>query len=247
MLGILKLIRIIKSQSSKTKFLLLTLPFLVCFAAVLISWVTKYSFPLKHDAATLYLIDYNFYYGTRIFIGSIYTALMKHISDNFIFAVNLIAYIVCVLLFLRCLMIYFRKAAETCNITLAALIPCFLMCPYSILQFSGWVGSYDTWLCIAMIVSCFAAGNKAARWFIPIISVYAVFTHYAFVFSFFPAIACVQLFMPAHFRSDICRGCLVRILRSVNSEDERKRAVSVYERASGRTGNQLALHNQLLF
>ena len=55
---------------------------------MLISWVTKYSFPLKHDAATLYLIDYNFYYGTRIFIGSIYTALMKHISDNFIFAVN---------------------------------------------------------------------------------------------------------------------------------------------------------------
>ncbi len=195
MLNIMKMIRLFKIRSGKTKSLIIALPFLICFIASCVIWVFKYSLPLKHDGATFYLLDYNFYYGTRIFIGSIYTLLMKHISEDFIFAMNIAAYVAFVSLFMMCLSVSLKKSAVKYNPVLSALVPCFLICPYSILQFSGWIGSYDIWLGLAMIVCCLAAENKTARWFIPVICTVAVFTHYAFVFSFYPAVVCVQLLL----------------------------------------------------
>ena len=217
MLNIIKMIRLFKSRSGKTKSLIIALPFLICFIAIGAVWSIRYSFPLKHEGATFYLLDYNFYYGTRIFIGSIYTLIMKHISENFIFAVNLAAYFAFVILFLKCLSVCFKKSAEKYNPVLSALVPCFLICPYSVIQFSGWIGSYDVWLGLAMIVCCLAAENKAARWLIPVITAAAVFTHYAFAFSFYPAVVCVQLLLI--FKKDSSRraGDIISLILSFAS------------------------------
>ena len=167
----------------------------VAFAAILIFYIARFSFPLKHDAATMYLLDYNFYYGTRIFIGSIYTLLTDRISENVIFAANLAAYLAGVAVLFITLRSCVSSANELKNNTLIAVIPFFLLCPYSVLQFAGWVGAYDIWLCLAMLLCCLMVRNNVAKWFVPAVCVCAVFTHYAFVFSFFPAIVCAQFFM----------------------------------------------------
>lgn len=165
------------------------------FAAILIYYIVRFSLPLRHDSATLYLLDYNFYYGTRIFIGSVYTLLADHISENVIYAANLAAYLAGAALFIYTVSACVKSATELKNNTLIAAIPFFLLCPYSVLQFAGWVGAYDIWLCLAMLLCCMMVRNNIAKWFVPAVCVCAVFTHYAFVFSFFPAVVCAQFFM----------------------------------------------------
>lgn len=164
------------------------------FFGVLVHYYVKFSLPLRGLGAPLYLLDYHFYYGTRTFIGSVFTLLTDHISADTIGIVNLAAYLVSVLLLLVLLFRSCKTAFQMDHPALIALISVFLLCPYSILQFAGWIGLYDVWLCLGTLLCCFLTSSRA-KWVVPVICVCAVFTHYAFVFSFFPVIVCMQLFL----------------------------------------------------
>ncbi len=183
-----------KFIQNKKKLTVTLILFAILYLSLIAYYICKYGLSLKHMGATLYLLDYNFYYGTRIFIGSIYALLFNHISENMIFAFNIAAYLLSVVLFFIVTKPCLDRAIKRKSITLLFVFFVFFTCPYSVLQFAGWLGAYDIWLILAALLCCIMSGNKYLKWFVPMICVAAVFTHYAFVFSLFPAVVSVQIF-----------------------------------------------------
>ena len=66
---------------------------LVFFAVRSVQMIMQISTTLALPAATLYLLDFNFYIGSRTFIGSVLTLLTEHITYQQIFALNIAVYV----------------------------------------------------------------------------------------------------------------------------------------------------------
>lgn len=164
------------------------------FAVRAVQMITQVSSKLAWPAATLYLLDYNFYFGSRTFIGSIFTLLTEHITYQQIFAVNIAVYAVTALIFLALNLMLMKKAVKEDNGFAFLLAVLFLVSPYSVAQYASWVGTYDIYLCLFALLCSMAAGTKHLHWVSPILCVAAIFTHYAFVFSFFPAVLVIQIY-----------------------------------------------------
>lgn len=178
-------------QKYKLIFLTLSVAFFL-FRSV--QMITTVSFPLAHPAATLYLIDYNFYIGTRTFIGSVLTLLTPHITYQPIFGVNMFIFI-CLILTFAFLLFHTAKKAITENNNLLFLVSvAFISFPYSLVQYAAWVGAYDLYLCLFAVCGALTALSKHTHWLFPIFCIMAIFTHYSFVFAYFPAVLSVHIY-----------------------------------------------------
>lgn len=156
--------------------------------------IIEVSSQLALPAATLYLLDFNFYIGSRTFIGSILTLLTPHITYQQIFILNISVYAVTVLSFFFLGLYTIKKAIKEDNNFLFLVAILFIVCPYSLLQYANWVGTYDIYLCLFAVVCVFASNSKNMHWLCSVLCVMAVFTHYAFAFSYFPAVLAVQVY-----------------------------------------------------
>lgn len=167
---------------------------LIFFAVRAVQMTMEISTFLAHPAATLYLLDFNFYLGSRTFIGSILTLLTEHITIGQIFAMNITVYVLSIVSYFAMGFYTFKKSVKENNdfLFLAAIL--FIVCPYGLLQFSNWVGTYDIYLSLFAVLCAFLTSKKGWHWLCPVICVAAIFTHYAFAFSFYPAVLAVQVY-----------------------------------------------------
>ena len=167
---------------------------LIFFAVRAVQMTMEISTFLAHPAATLYLLDFNFYLGSRTFIGSILTLLTDHITINQIFAMNITVYVLSIVSYFVMGLYTFKKSVKENNdfLFLAAIL--FIVSPYGLLQFSNWVGTYDIYLSLFAVLCAILSGKKGLHWLCPVICVAAIFTHYAFAFSFYPAVLAVQIY-----------------------------------------------------
>ncbi|MBP3327866.1 MAG: hypothetical protein J6L91_03050 [Clostridia bacterium] len=167
---------------------------LIFFAVRAVQMTMEISTFLAHPAATLYLLDFNFYLGSRTFIGSILTLLTEHITIGQIFAMNITVYVLSIVSYFAMGFYTFKKSVKENNdfLFLAAIL--FIVCPYGLLQFSNWVGTYDIYLNLFAVLCAFLTSKKGWHWLCPVICVAAIFTHYAFAFSFYPAVLAVQVY-----------------------------------------------------
>ncbi len=149
---------------------------------------------LAHPAATLYLLDFNFYIGSRTFIGSILTLLTEHITIGQIFAMNITVYVLSIVSYFAMGVYTFKKSVKENNDFLFMAAILFIVCPYGLLQFSNWVGTYDIYLSLFAVLCAVLTSKKGWHWLCPMICVAAIFTHYAFAFSFYPAVLAVQIY-----------------------------------------------------
>ncbi len=156
--------------------------------------ITEVSTQLALPAATLYLLDFNFYIGSRTFIGSILTLLTPHITYQQIFILNISVYAVTILSFFALGLYTIKKSIKDDNNFLFLVAILFIVCPYSLLQYSNWVGTYDIYLCLFAVLCALASSSKNMHWLCPVLCVMAIFTHYAFAFSYFPAVLAVQVY-----------------------------------------------------
>ena len=152
------------------------------------------SFKLAHPAATLYLFDYNFYFGTRTFVGSILTLLKDKITYQQIFGLNAFIYIAIIAAFVFLCLYSAKKAMTENNNILFLILIAFIVFPYSLIQYAGWIGSYDLYLCLFAVLSALTALSKRAHWLFPILCIMAIFTHYSFVLCYFPAVLSVHIY-----------------------------------------------------
>lgn len=185
--------KLIKKDSNTLRYIILSAA-LVFFTVRAVQMVTTISTQLAFPAATLYLLDFNFYLGSRTFIGSILTLLTPHITYQQIFILNISVYVIAVLTFLGMGISTFRKALKESNDLLFLSSILFIVCPYSLIQYSSWVGTYDIYLCLFAAIAVMMTNSEKLHWFVSVICVMAIFTHYAFVFSFFPALLAVQVY-----------------------------------------------------
>ncbi len=167
---------------------------LVFFVAKAIQMIVQISSRIAFSGASLYLIDYNFYIGTRTFIGSILTLLTPHITYVQIFILNLAVYIITVALFFIWGIGTAKKAMKENNNFLFFVSILSIVCPYALLEYANWIGVYDIYLCLFAVICCIATRHEKLHWICPVICVMGIFTHYAFAFSFFPAVLCVQAY-----------------------------------------------------
>ncbi len=165
------------------------------FAVRVIQMIVEVSTQLSLPAATLYMLDYNFYFGTRIFIGSILTLLTDHVTYQQIFAVNIAVYIATILSFTALGIHSIKKAFKEDNTLLLLIVLLFFACPFSMVQYAGWVGTYDIYLCLFAVLCCITADTQKLHWLCPALCVMAIFTHYSFIFAFFPAVLSVQVYL----------------------------------------------------
>lgn len=167
---------------------------LIFFVVRAIQMVTEVSTQLALPAATLYLLDFNFYIGSRTFIGSILTLLTPHITYQQIFIMNISVYAVTILSFFALGLYTVKRAVRENNDFLFMVAILFIVCPYSLLQYANWVGTYDIYLCLFAVLCAFLSASEKMHWLCPMLCVMAVFTHYAFAFSYFPAVLAVQVY-----------------------------------------------------
>lgn len=179
------------SKKIRPVILLAALAFF-CFKAV--KMITHVSSQLAFPGASLYLLDYNFYIGSRTFIGSILTLLTPHITYQQIFALNIAVYVITVILFFVYGLSTVKRAIKEDNNFMFMVAVIFIVSPYGLLGYSDWVSAYDIYLCLFALLCCMAACSKHLHWVTPLLCVMAIFTHYAFVFSFFPAVFSVQFY-----------------------------------------------------
>lgn len=178
-------------QKYKLIFLALASTFFIVRATQMVCQVSA---DLAYPAATLYLFDYNFYIGTRTFIGSILTLLTPTITYQQIFGVNLFVYIALIFSFLFLWIHTAKKAISENDNILFVISLAFITMPYSLLQYSCWVGAYDVYLCIFAVLGALTALSKHGHWLFPLICIMAIFTHYSFVVAYFPAVFAVHLY-----------------------------------------------------
>lgn len=167
---------------------------LIFFIVRAIQMITEVSTTLALPAATLYLLDYNFYIGSRTFIGSILSLLTPHITYQQIFIMNISVYVITILSFFALSVFTIRKAIKDDNNFLFLVAVLFIVCPYSLLQYASWVGTYDIYLCLFAVLCCIATSSDKMHWLCPFLCIMSIFTHYAFVFSYFPAVLAVQIY-----------------------------------------------------
>lgn len=167
---------------------------LVFFAVRSVQMIMQISTTLALPAATLYLLDFNFYIGSRTFIGSVLTLLTEHITYQQIFALNIAVYVSMIIAFFALGMHTVKLAVKEDNNFMFLLAALFIVCPYSVMQYASWVGTYDIYLCLFAVLCGVLSGTKRMNWLCPVICVIAIFTHYAFVFSYFPAVLSVQIY-----------------------------------------------------
>lgn len=167
---------------------------LIFFIVRAIQMITEVSTQLALPAATLYLLDYNFYIGSRTFIGSILTLLTPHITYQQIFIMNISVYVFTILSFFALGAYTIKKSIKEDNNFLFLVAILFIVCPYSLLQYANWVGTYDIYLCLFAVLCDMTASSERMHWLCPVLCVMAIFTHYAFVFSYFPAVFAVQIY-----------------------------------------------------
>lgn len=184
-----------REKEYKIKQAVLFAVYAVVLLRVILNIRRSYS-TIAFDGATLYLLDYHFYLGTRTFIGSVLTLLTEHISVNAIFALNTAAFVlILLLLFGVFARQYTKDAVSSSDPVLFLLAVFFVSCPLSVIQFSEWIGTYDIWLCLFTVLCFLLADKKWLRWLCPAICVACVFTHYAFAFSFFPALISAMFYL----------------------------------------------------
>lgn len=170
-----------------------------------VQMISEISINLAYPGATLYLLDFNFYIGTRTFIGSILTLLTPHITYQQIFGLNLFVYAVLILIFA---VLWFRtakKAIEENDNVLLFVLLAFITFPYSLLQYANWIGAYDLYLSLFAALGALTALSKRTHWLFPLFCVMAIFTHYAFVFSYFPAAFVVHVYCMFTSKDKKCR------------------------------------------
>ena len=167
---------------------------LVFFAVRSVQMIMQVSTTLAYPAATLYLLDFNFYIGSRTFIGSVLTLLTEHITYQQIFALNTAVYAAMILAFFALGIHTVKIAVKEDNNFMFLIAALFIVCPYSVMQYANWVGTYDIYLCLFAVLCGVLSGTKRMHWLCPVICVIAIFTHYAFVFSYFPAVLSVQIY-----------------------------------------------------
>lgn len=167
---------------------------LIFFVIRAIQMIIDVSVKLAHPAATLYLLDYNFYIGSRTFIGSILTLLTPHITYQQIFIINISVYVITILAFFGLGVYAVRKAIKENNDFLLLVAILFIVCPYALLQYSNWVGTYDIYLSLFAVLCGIMSSSKHMHWLCPILCVMAIFTHYSFAFAYFPAVFAVQIY-----------------------------------------------------
>ena len=175
----------------KLIFLILSITFFILRS---IQMVYEVSAELAYPGATLYLLDFNFYIGSRTFIGSILTLLTSHITYQQIFGLNLFIYISLVVAFAFLLSHTAQKAITEKNNILFLILLAFITFPYSLLQYANWISAYDLYLCLFALLSALTALSKRAHWLFPLFCIMAVFTHYSFVFAYFPAALSVHIY-----------------------------------------------------
>lgn len=185
---------LIKKDISKWLRPVLLAVSLIFFVVRAIQMITEVSVQLALPAATLYLLDYNFYIGSRTFIGSILTLLTPHITYQQIFIMNISVYVITTLSFFALGIYTIKKSIKEDNNFLFLVAILFIVCPYSLLQYANWVGTYDIYLCLFAVLCGVTASSKRMHWLCPVLCVMAIFTHYAFVFSYFPAVLAVQIY-----------------------------------------------------
>ncbi len=156
--------------------------------------ITEVSVSLARPGATLYLLDFNFYIGTRTFIGSILTLLTPHITYQQIFQLNICIYLVLILMFMFLGFYTFKKSMSENNNILFLSSLLFITSPYALLQYANWIGTYDVYLCLFAVLCSLTSLSKRAHYLLPILCVMAIFTHYAFVFSYLPAVLAVHIY-----------------------------------------------------
>lgn len=167
---------------------------LIFFVIRAIQMITEVSTQLALPAATLYLLDFNFYIGSRTFIGSILTLLTPHITYQQIFVLNISVYAVTIMSFFALGLYTIKKSVKEDNNFMFLVAILFIVCPYSLLQYANWVGTYDIYLSLFAVLCGIMASSKRMHWLCPVLCVIAIFTHYAFAFSYFPAVFAVQIY-----------------------------------------------------
>ncbi len=184
-----------RTYGSGNKYKLIFLALSVAFfVARSVQMILQVSVNLAYPGATLYLFDFHFYIGTRTFIGSILTLLTPHITYQQIFGLNLFIYVALILSFALLCFHSAQKAISENNNVLFGILLAFITFPYSLLQYANWIGAYDLYLCLFAVLGVLTALSKHAHWLFPLICVMAIFTHYSFVFAYFPAIFAVHLY-----------------------------------------------------
>ncbi len=156
--------------------------------------IVNVSWDLAYPGASLYLLDYNFNYGTRTLIGSVIRLFTYHITYRQIFAINLAVFVFAVVLFFALALRTLKKAdTENNDILFFAFLVPFVF-PYGLLEYANWIGLYEIYLLVFSVLCCFAAEKKHLYWVSPILCVAGIFTHISFAVAFFPAVMCVQLY-----------------------------------------------------
>lgn len=194
LIGVIFLNEAIKKDFNKWFRPFLLAVALLFFVIRTIQMITEMSTQLALPAATLYLLDYNFYIGSRTFIGSILTLLTPHITYQQIFVMNISVYVITILSFFGLGIYTVRKAIKENNDFLFLVAVLFIVCPYSLLRYANWVGTYDIYLSLFAVLCGIMSSSKRMHWLCPVLCVMAMFTHYAFAFSYFPAVFAVQIY-----------------------------------------------------
>ncbi len=159
-----------------------------------VQMISENSVVLAHPAATLYLLDYQFYYGTRTFIGSLISLFTYNITYQQIFTLNICVYIATGVSIIGMASCVLKKAIKENNTFLFFVSMLLFVFPYSVLRYANWIGIYDIYLALAAVLCSLVAGKKYVHWLCPVIFVMAIFTHHSFVLIYFPAVFFIQVY-----------------------------------------------------
>lgn len=156
--------------------------------------IATVSWSMAYPGASLYLLDCNFYYGTRTFIGSVIRLFTYHITYEQVFALNLCVYILTAVLFFALAASTLKKVqGENNDILFFAFLVPFVF-PYGLVEYANWIGLYEIYLLLFSLVCCFATHKKHLYWVSPFLCVAGIFTHISFAVVYFPAVMCVQFY-----------------------------------------------------
>ncbi|MBE6812499.1 MAG: hypothetical protein E7523_06415 [Ruminococcaceae bacterium] len=156
--------------------------------------ISTVSWELAAPGASLYLLDYNFYYGTRTFIGSLIRLLTYNITYQQIFVLNLCVYIITAVLFFALALRTLKKAHSENNDILFFAFLITLVYPYGLIEYANWIGLYEIYLFLFSVLCCFAANKKHLYWICPFLCTAGIFTHISFAVTYFPAVMCIQFY-----------------------------------------------------
>ncbi|MEI6579603.1 MAG: hypothetical protein WCN92_09105 [Eubacteriales bacterium] len=167
---------------SKIKYEIAIFAVLLVQMAIRINWAN----PIETNYLSFYLLDYKVGFVSRAFIGSIVALLTKQATVKWLTGFIILSFVFVYFILTLILGKLIRGTTGDTKNIVVFLVAVFLFASFSIRIFVQSIGMLDIYWFLFALLIMICLKNKFSKWFIPLLCLFGLATHYSFAFSFLP-------------------------------------------------------------